>query len=181
MAGEQEGEVKKGKIGRSVSMRNCNCMQVFFTLAVYAACSTRIAMTSQIGREIHEGLDHVSKDRLDFIRKAYSMLPKLDRPRILDVGCGRGGPTLEIARLSGGDVTGIDIDTEALREFSERIAEEGFTDRVRVAKCSMSKIDFEEGSFNIIWAEATIHIIGFEAGLDSWRRFLVPGGYLVIH
>ncbi len=45
----------------------------------------------------------------------------------------------------------------------------------------MSNMDFEEESIDIIWAEASIHIVGFEIGLDSWRRFLASEGCLVIH
>jgi ubiquinone/menaquinone biosynthesis C-methylase UbiE len=149
--------------------------------AVLAIYPVRISMTSQIHQEIYHGLDNVSEDRREFIRKAFCMLPKLDRPRILDAGCGRGGPTLELARLSDGDITGIDIDAQALSKFEEKIAEEGLSDRIRVMNCSMSNMDFVEESIDVIWAEATIHIVGFEVGLNSWRRFLVPGGFLVIH
>lgn len=55
-------------------------------------------MAVDIHREIHQGLDEVTAGRREFIRKAFQILPKLDRPRILDIGCGRGGPTLELAR-----------------------------------------------------------------------------------
>ena len=38
------------------------------------------------------------RERLSkFTAKAFQMLPKLDRPRILDVGCGSGVPTLKLA------------------------------------------------------------------------------------
>ena len=42
------------------------------------------------------------------------MLPELAKPRILDMGCGSGIPTLELARLSRGEAIGIDIDQPAL-------------------------------------------------------------------
>ncbi len=31
---------------------------------------------------------------LKYTRKAYQMLPKMDKPRILDIGCGTGIPTI---------------------------------------------------------------------------------------
>jgi ubiquinone/menaquinone biosynthesis C-methylase UbiE len=46
------------------------------------------------------------------------MLPVLDSPRILDVGCGPGGPTLELARLSHGQVVGLDVHQPYLDELS---------------------------------------------------------------
>lgn len=138
-------------------------------------------MAVDIHREIHQGLDEVTADRREFIRKAFHILPKLDRPRILDIGCGRGGPTLELARLSGGEVIGVDIDAQALDELAARAAVEGLSEHIRVRNCSMSAMDFEEESFDVIWAEASLHVVGFEEGLDAWRRFLAAEGFLVIH
>ena len=31
---------------------------------------------------------------------------------------------------------------------------------------------------DVIWAEGAIYIAGFEQGLQEWRRFLRPGGYV---
>lgn len=134
-----------------------------------------------VHRELHRGLDALTDGRRAFIQKAYRALPQLDRPRILDVGCGRGGPTLELARLGGGDVIGIDTDARALDDLAAEAASAGLSSRVRVRNCSMAAIDFEEGSFDVIWAEASIHVLGFEEGLRAWRRFLGPEGFLVVH
>jgi len=45
----------------------------------------------------------------------------------------------------------------------------------------MLDIDFPDGRFDIIWAEGSISIIGFKKGLEEWRRFLRPNGFLVVH
>jgi len=42
-------------------------------------------------------------------------------------------------------------------------------------------MDFPNESFDIIWAEGSIHIIGFERGLREWRRFLKPDGFMIVH
>jgi len=109
------------------------------------------------------------------------MLPPLDRPRILDIGCGSGIPTLELARLSQGEVIGIDVDQPALDKFSSIIKEAALADRVRAINCSMFNLDFEDESFDIIWSEGSIYAIGFERGLRKWKRFLKPGGFMAIH
>ncbi len=116
-----------------------------------------------------------------YTRKAFQMLPELERPCILDVGCGSGVPTLELARLSGGEVVGIDIDQQALDRLARRIEETGLRDRVRAMKCSLFNMEFAEESFDIIWAEGSIHFIGFEKGLREWRRFIKPRGFLTVH
>jgi ubiquinone/menaquinone biosynthesis C-methylase UbiE len=109
------------------------------------------------------------------------MLPKLEKPRILDVGCGSGVPTIELAKLSGGEIIGIDIKQSSLDELNRKIEEEGFSGRVKAVKCSLFKIDFSDESFDIIWAEGSIWVIGFEKGLKEWRRLLKPNGFLVVH
>lgn len=88
---------------------------------------------------------------------------------------------IELAKLSDGEVIGLDTDQPALDELSAKIAAEGLADRVRVVNTSMGEMHFKEGSFDLIWAEASVHVVGFDAGLHGWRRFLKPSGFLVIH
>lgn len=125
--------------------------------------------------------DLIRKRLLKYTRKAFQMLPQMDKPRILDIGCGSGVPTLELARLSHGEVIGIDIDQSALDKFTGKIKEAGLTDRVQAVNCSMFDMDFADESFDIIWSEGSIYAIGFERGLLEWRQFLKPGGFMVIH
>ena len=116
-----------------------------------------------------------------YTRKAFHMLPELDKPCILDVGCGSGVPTLELARLSQGEVIGIDIHQPSLDRLTRKIKEAGLSDRVKVIKGSMVNMDFPDESFDIIWSEGSIFAVGFERGLKEWRRFLKPNGFLVVH
>jgi len=109
------------------------------------------------------------------------MLPELDNPRILDVGCGSGVPTLELARLSRGQITGLDIQPDLLDSLKRKAEEAGLSDRVKAMNCSMFDMDFPEASFDVIWAEGSISSIGFSRGLREWRRFIRPNGFLVVH
>lgn len=70
------------------------------------------------------------------------MLPKLDKPRILDIGCGSGVPTMELARLGQGEVIGIDIDQPALDKLTKKIREAGFSNRVQAVNCSILDMVF---------------------------------------
>jgi ubiquinone/menaquinone biosynthesis C-methylase UbiE len=109
------------------------------------------------------------------------MLPRLVKPRILDIGCGFGVPTIELARLSDGQIIGLDIDQSALDKLDKKIEREGLTNRVTTVKCSIFDMDFADESFDVIWAEGSISRIGFERGLREWRRMLKPKGCLVVH
>jgi SAM-dependent methyltransferase len=102
-------------------------------------------------------------------------------PKVLDIGCGSGVPTIELARLSGGEVTGIDIDQVQLDRLAEKIRGLGLSGRVKIANRSMLNLGFPEGSFDIIWTEGAIAVMGFGKGIKDWRRFLRAGGYLVVH
>jgi ubiquinone/menaquinone biosynthesis C-methylase UbiE len=126
-------------------------------------------------------LDRFRGRLLQYTRKAFRLLPKLIKHRILDIGCGSGVPTIELARLSKGEVMGLDIDQSLLDELNRKIEVEGLSNCVTTRKCSMFEMDFPDESFDIIWAEGSISVIGFERGLKEWRRLLKPGGFLVVH
>jgi SAM-dependent methyltransferase len=138
-------------------------------------------MAINVHQELHEGLFDDDQERLEFTRRAFRALPRLRRPRILDVGCGRGDPTLELAKLTDGVIVGLDIDRESLTELAHRADAQGLSDRVGTMHCSIFDMTFPDESYDIIWAEASIHIVGFEKGLDDWQGYLKPSGFLVVH
>lgn len=127
------------------------------------------------------GKDRVRARLCKFTRKAFQLLPKLDSPSILDVGCGSGVSTMELAKLCDGRIVALDIDEHALNRFDAKIKRAGFSHRVRTLKCSMLNMDFPDDSFDIIWAEGSIWVIGFKNGLQNWARLLKPNGFLVVH
>jgi len=85
------------------------------------------------------------------------MLPEMDKPRILDIGCGPGGQTMELARLTQWEVIGIDIHQPYLDQLTKKIKEAGFSNRVHAINCSMFDMQFPDESFDIIWAEGYLH------------------------
>ena len=135
----------------------------------------------EIFYEVHKGLKREGPGLGDYTRRAYGMLPRLEAPRILDIGCGPGDPTIEIAKLSGGEVIGLDNHQPYLDDLVRSAEREGLSGRVKALNCSMFEMDFPDESFDIIWSEGSIFVCGFEKGLRDWKRLLVPGGFLVLH
>jgi SAM-dependent methyltransferase len=86
---------------------------------------------------------------------------------------------MELARLTDGEVTGLDLHQPFLDRLNVKIEEAGLSGRVRTVHGSMSEMEFPEGSFDVLWAEGSIYIIGFDRGLREWARFLKPEGCLV--
>ena len=131
--------------------------------------------------ELQAYKDHLREGLVKYTRKAFQIVPKRPMPHILDIGCGSGVPTLELARLSQGEVIGIDIDQPALDRFTTKIKEAGLTNRVQALNRSIFDMDFVDASFDVIWSEGSIYAIGFERGLREWKRFLKPNGFMVVH
>ena len=44
----------------------------------------------------------------------------------------------------------------------------------------MDALPFEEEGLDLIWSEGAIYNIGFERGLNEWRRYLKMGGYVAV-
>jgi SAM-dependent methyltransferase len=42
-------------------------------------------------------------------------------------------------------------------------------------------MEFADESFDVIWSEGSLWILGFERALGEWRRFIRPHGFLVVH
>jgi ubiquinone/menaquinone biosynthesis C-methylase UbiE len=123
----------------------------------------------------------IRKRLAKYSRKAFMMIPEMDKPRILDIGCGTGVSTLELARLTDGEVIGLDIDRDALNRLNKEIETAGLSDRCKTLYCSLRDMEFPDESFDIVWSEGSIFVIGFENGLQEWKRLIRPGGFMVVH
>jgi len=104
--------------------------------------------------------DPIRAKLLGYTRAAFEMLPSLDNPHILDVGCGSGIPTLELLRLSNGRITALDIDQRMLDKLRDKAEAQGLSDRITILKVSIPGMDFTDESFDVIWAEGSIAVIG---------------------
>lgn len=113
--------------------------------------------------------------------RAFAALPEAEFSHILDIGCGSGVPTLELARLCPAKIVAIDNDKSQLEQLDKKLAEGGLKGRIETLCCSVDDMKFEDESFDIIWSEGSIYAVGFEKGLRQWRRFLKPVGYMSIH
>lgn len=118
---------------------------------------------------------------LKYTRIAFQLLPRLERPRILDAGCGTGVPTLELARLSGGRILAVDSDGAALQRLQAKIGADRLEEQVRTLQCSYEKLPGGEGPFDLIWAEGSVSTLGFPGAMGVLGRYLKSGGFLIVH
>jgi SAM-dependent methyltransferase len=114
-------------------------------------------------------------------RRAFEMIEGLPKePRVLDIGCGPGAQTLELARLTRGRIVALDLMPRMLERLSKAAAEQGFEERVSTIELDMNRMDFPPGTFDLIWAEGSIYLMGFKSGLRKVRKFVKRGGCVAV-
>jgi SAM-dependent methyltransferase len=114
-------------------------------------------------------------------RRAFEMLEHLPpQPRFLDVGCGPGRQTVELLRHTDGLVVALDLLPSMISRVRSAAEREGFADRFEAVQGDMKDRLFEPRSFDAIWSEGAIYILGFEAGLTRFRELVKPGGYVAV-
>ncbi len=100
--------------------------------------------------------------------------------KVLDVGCGVGGPMRAIARFSGADITGITINEYQVKRGTAHNEKAGLANQCRLQRADFLDIPFDEGSFARAFAiESTCHA---PDKVDVFRevfRVLEPGGAFV--
>ncbi|NYI90182.1 SAM-dependent methyltransferase [Amycolatopsis endophytica] len=101
--------------------------------------------------------------------------PLPDRPRVLDLGCGPGRSALVLAS-AGARVTGLDTHQPFLDDLTR--AADGLD--LDTVNASMADPPFPDGAFDLLWAESSVFVVGFDTALRTWRRLLAPGGALVL-
>jgi len=114
-------------------------------------------------------------------QKAFGMIKELPpEPRILDIGCGPGIQTLELAKLTSGHIVALDLMPRMVERAKEAADREGLAHRIEFVQMDMNEKDFQEESFDLIWSEGAIYLMGFARGLKKLKRFVKGGGYVAV-
>jgi ubiquinone/menaquinone biosynthesis C-methylase UbiE len=131
--------------------------------------------------ELETAKDAIRDNLSRYTRRAFGTLPALESPRILDIGCGSGVPTIVLAEISNGKIVAVDNDMSRLELLKGKIKTLGLEGRIEMVNCSARDLSFHIEGFDIIWSEGSIFAVGFERGLPEWGRYLKPGGFLAVH
>ncbi|WP_017236674.1 bifunctional class I SAM-dependent methyltransferase/N-acetyltransferase [Streptomyces sp. SS] len=130
---------------------------------------------------LHHGLPRQGPGSDATTRRLLSLTGRLpERPRVLDLGCGPGRSALLLAAEAGAEVTAVDTHEPFLAELRESAAARGLDGSVHTLRADMRALPFPDGSFDLVWAESSVFVLGFDRALAEWRRLLAPGGTLVL-
>jgi cyclopropane fatty-acyl-phospholipid synthase-like methyltransferase len=100
--------------------------------------------------------------------------------RILDIGCGTGAQTLQLARHIDGSILAVDNHQPFLDELQRRAQVAGVSQKIQVCLKDMRDLKPEDGPFDLIWSEGALFILGFKEGLAACYPMLPPGGLLAV-
>jgi phosphoethanolamine N-methyltransferase len=99
--------------------------------------------------------------------------------RILDIGCGIGGPALEMASTFSARVTGIDLEEPLILRAIASAKERGLESRCKFQTVSIGPLPFPDASFDIVISSGAITQTPNKDQLYAdILRVLEPGGYL---
>jgi demethylmenaquinone methyltransferase/2-methoxy-6-polyprenyl-1,4-benzoquinol methylase len=99
--------------------------------------------------------------------------------RILDIACGTGALSFELAKL-GHEVTGIDLDQEMLKHATKKIRPEL---RLSFVHGDASRMSFKDNSFQAVTIAFSMHDVPYDIGvlfLEESKRVLTADGEITI-
>src|SRR5882762_6528095 len=115
----------------------------------------------QLFVELTEGLPRQGPGSDECTRRALSMIPeRASISRILDFGCGPGAQTLVLAQGTEAQLIALDLRSRFLNELRGRAVAAGESERVSLVCGSMADAAFRDSSFDLIWSEGAIYIVG---------------------
>ena len=131
--------------------------------------------------EYFSGVERQGPGSPEVTIKALSFIDHLtNESRIADLGCGTGGQTMVLAQHAPGHITGLDLFPAFIDLFNLNAGKLNLQDRVKGLAGSMDNLPFQQEELELIWSEGAIYNIGFERGLNEWRKFLKTGGCVAV-
>ncbi|MFD0567701.1 methyltransferase domain-containing protein [Kitasatospora saccharophila] len=127
-----------------------------------------------------DGADrHAATDRL--VRELVEHAAVPAGSRILDVGCGIGGPALQLAGPLGCTVEGVTLSARQAARANEKARAAGLDHRARFHQQDALSTGHPDAAFDVVWAmESLMHLPDRPAFFAEAHRLLRPGGTLAV-
>ncbi|KAH7059548.1 S-adenosyl-L-methionine-dependent methyltransferase [Linnemannia elongata] len=97
--------------------------------------------------------------------------------RVLDIGCGVGGPAREIGHFTGAHITGLNNNDYQIARARRYAVSAGLDKRSDFVKGDFMNMPIDDNSYDACYAiEATVHASTLEGVYGEAYRILKPGG-----
>ena len=143
-------------------------------------------------KETGKDVEHLTPDDLAPVDEFHSggrnatvrlaQLAEIDgSQRVLDVGCGIGGPSRFLASKFGCQVNGLDLTAEFVALAGMLAQRTRLADKVTYRQGNALDLPFPDASFDVVWSQNAAMNIGDRDRLyGEMRRVLRPGGRLAL-
>ncbi|KAK3355201.1 S-adenosyl-L-methionine-dependent methyltransferase [Neurospora tetraspora] len=102
--------------------------------------------------------------------------------KVLDVGCGVGGPAREIAKFTDAHITGLNNNDYQIDRATHYAVRDGLSGQLKFVKGDFMQMSFPDNSFDAVYAiEATVHAPKLEGVYGEIYRVLKPGGVFGVY
>uniref|UniRef100_UPI003590090E uncharacterized protein n=1 Tax=Myxine glutinosa TaxID=7769 RepID=UPI003590090E len=126
------------------------------------------------------GQGFLSAGGLDTAQDLMSMMNLKPGEKVLDIGCGIGGPALYMAKTYGVEVLGIDLCLCAIEIAQSRLMEQNVP-KVEFELCDATMREFPENTFDVVYSkESLLYILDKPSLLQKIHRWLKPTGRFLI-
>ncbi len=119
---------------------------------------------------------------IDFVEHVFSTDAERQVEKILDLACGTGGPTLELARR-GYIVVGVDLSEEMIQIARNKAEKQGLSNNVSFIVQDMTKIDYREEFDAVTLFFTSINYVLSDDDIQELfkrvYRALKPGGVFI--
>ncbi|PZU99330.1 MAG: class I SAM-dependent methyltransferase [Pseudanabaena sp.] len=131
--------------------------------------------------DLHRGIKRKGPGDNDFSLNILTNLPTLPpHPQIADLGCGSGAGALLLAEYYQSPVIAVDSASVFIDELKMRAKQSKLEHLIKPIHGDMAKLDWADGSINLLWSEGAAYNLGFEQALTIWRSLLTNTGLAVI-
>ena len=131
----------------------------------------------KLNPEILATVEHLHSGGLATTRDQAELVSLTPESRVLDVGCGTGGPARYLADKYGCRVDGIDLTPEFVEVGQELTRRCGLSDQVTLRVGNALDLPYPDQSFDVVWCQnVTMNIADKATFLASIYRVLKPGG-----
>jgi SAM-dependent methyltransferase len=108
--------------------------------------------------------------------------PDLNGACVLDLGCGHGVLTVDLAQRGASEVLGLDLDTDAISFAGDYVPKEypSLRDKVRFVAHDIADLAGSDRFDYVFSKDAFEHILDLEGVVGHIHRLLKPGGKLIL-